>query len=153
MFLVRMEERIFPHSRSLMDSAELEEEGAFVMRMTRAKKVIPDLRGDENLYGGTQYSIPSRFLGEISPELLDQPGARSFAVGSERKTPAQSIRPKPREGTALALQAGDKVAHEKWGIGTVISLSGQGEEAQVTVAFPGLGIKKLILSYAPLEKV
>ncbi|HEY8344467.1 MAG TPA: DNA helicase PcrA [Bacillota bacterium] len=154
-FLVGMEEGIFPHSRSLMESAELEEERRLCyVGMTRAKKrLYLTYAAMRNLYGGTQYSIPSRFLGEISPELLDRPGARRFAAGSERKTSAQSIQPKPKERTALELQAGDKVAHEKWGIGTVISVNGQGDEAQVTVAFPGLGIKKLILSYAPLEKV
>ena len=154
-FLVGMEEGIFPHSRSLMDSAEIEEERRLCyVGMTRAKKrLFLTYATMRNLYGGTQYSIPSRFLGEISPELLDQPGARSFASGGKGKTPSPAIQPKAKEQAALELKAGDKVAHEKWGIGTVISLKGQGEAAQVTVAFPGLGIKELILSFAPLEKV
>jgi len=154
-FLVGMEEGIFPHSRAMMDSGEIEEERRLCyVGMTRAReKLFLTYTVLRNLYGGTQYAIPSRFLNEISDRLLDKPRERSFATGAKGNPSLDSKKTKSTAKSGLELKAGDKVAHQKWGIGTVIALKGQGEDTQVTVAFPGLGLKELILSFAPLEKV
>lgn len=152
-FLVGMEEGVFPHSRSLMDQAELEEERRLCyVGMTRAcQRLYLTYAVMRTLYGTTQYGVASRFLQEIPNRLLFRPG-EDGGVDSTKRTisapAAENAKSKP-----VSFSPGDKISHRKWGIGTIISLQGAGEEASAKVAFPGLGIKELLLALAPIEKV
>jgi len=177
-FLVGLEEGIFPHSRSLMEEAELEEERRLCyVGMTRARRrLYLSYAVMRTLYGNTQYQVPSRFLQEIPSALLrfpeketmgpaagDMPFRIPFAAASVPAGPTSPAgRPSaagplfpagPRQGTTVNYRPGDKVLHGKWGKGTVITVEGEGQEAKVKVAFPGLGIKELLVELAPLTKV
>ncbi|HHW12816.1 MAG TPA: DNA helicase PcrA [Firmicutes bacterium] len=177
-FLVGMEEGIFPHSRSLLDEAELEEERRLCyVGMTRARqRLYLSYAQMRTLYGNFQYQVPSRFIQEIPPALLQRrerteqeppavagygrffrpaamtaPGAP--AVPSAPNTPAAPTSSAPGADKPITYCPGDKVIHRKWGQGTIITVDGTGQGAKVKVAFPGLGIKELLVELAPLEKV
>jgi DNA helicase-2/ATP-dependent DNA helicase PcrA len=154
-FLVGMEEGIFPHSRSLMDEAELEEERRLCyVGMTRARRrLYLSYASMRTLYGNTQYQMASRFLQEIPSTLLCFPENLTSASAPEEvcAQPIVSTEVSPagqRESPPVSYQPGDKVVHRKWGKGTVITVEGD----RVKVAFPGLGIKELLVDLAPLEK-
>lgn len=159
-FLVGMEEGIFPHSRSLDNEEEMEEERRLCyVGITRAKDALYlSCALSRNLYGRSSMNPPSRFLREIPEELLEESGA---ARAWERREPAARMQTvgskvKMNAGPAkeLAWNVGDKAKHRKWGVGTVVSVKGEGENAELTVAFPApTGIKKLLAAFAPLEKV
>ncbi len=142
-FLVGMEETVFPHIRSLLDGgeAEIEEERRLCyVGITRAKEVLKILRAyRRTLWGRTSYNKPSRFLGEMS-------------VGLAAKKPAAE---KPAAVYAdddyEKVQPGDKVRHRKFGEGVVVFADAKGEK--VKVAFPDRGIKEFLLAYAKLEKI
>ena len=177
-FLVGMEEGIFPHSRSLLESAELEEERRLCyVGITRAKQRLYVTHASQRvMYGNYTNSVPSRFLLEFPREVLTR--IKEERATAERRTPVQPLAssafkqmatPGGRATTAVSqgaqakpkapatapddIRVGCKVKHPKWGIGTVVTKEGTGEDAQVKVAFPGLGIKSLIMAYANLEKV
>jgi DNA helicase-2/ATP-dependent DNA helicase PcrA len=175
-FLVGLEEGIFPHSRSLLENSELEEERRLCyVGVTRAKQQLYITHaGMRLLYGNYQAAVPSRFLLEIPPEAVRDLNKRSKRV---TKKPAPTTKLQWTSSTAATpdsgeqasittdgskpqaigcadpekLLAGGKVRHVKWGIGTVIAKEGTGENTQVKVAFPGLGVKTLMLAYANLE--
>lgn len=158
-FLVGLEEGLFPHSRSLLENRELEEERRLCyVGITRARqRLYLTYAGMRALYGGYNSSVPSRFLLELPQELIinltktnRMAGESSGAVKKHNRA-VGTIQPKTVNSAEINI--GSKVKHPKWGIGTVVVKEGTGEEAQVKVAFPGLGIKTLILSYANLEKV
>lgn len=152
-FLTGMDEGIFPHSRSLTESSQLEEERRLCyVGITRAKQKLYITRAwSRNLYGNTSYYMASRFLKEISPEYLDTGESKE-----EESKPAKSYfksgevyeKPKP-VGT---LKPGDKVKHAKWGEGVVVDIEGMDEDAEVFINFPDVGEKHLILKYAPITK-
>lgn len=170
-FMVGFEEGLFPHSRSLMETQELEEERRLCyVAITRAKQRLYVTHARlRMIYGGLNNAVPSRFLLEFPREMLVslkdnhrfapgssalRPGPNaapalvpSFAAGASRATPAAA----GSHPDQIAI--GCKVSHPKWGIGTVVTKEGVGENAQVKVAFPGLGIKQLVLAYANLSKV
>ena len=158
-FLVGMEEGVFPHSRSLLDPAELEEERRLCyVGMTRARqRLFLTFAGMRMLYGTTQFSVASRFLQEIPKHLLDWAGEGERKDANRRPVFAPPAAPKEQKTQVQrapeSFSPGDKIAHRKWGIGTIISLQGTGEDAAAKVAFPGLGIKELLLALAPIEKV
>jgi DNA helicase-2/ATP-dependent DNA helicase PcrA len=140
-FLIGMEEGIFPHFRSLLNAGDLEEERRLCyVALTRARKQLYLTHAQKrSLYGKTSYNPPSRFLGEFS----------NSAFSEKPQAPAA-----PRIGLAGGdLAVGDKVRHAKWGDGVVVSLRGNGEEAEYQVAFPDGGVKKLLAQYAPLQKL
>ena len=160
MFLVGLEEGLFPHNRALMETKELEEERRLCyVGITRAQHRLYVTHANmRTVFGSRNVSIPSRFLMEMPKEtitILKGPAANenvSNKQGTQSK-PASSaavIQPKAVVD-ADSIRPGAKVRHPKWGIGTVISKEGAGTEAQLKVAFPGLGIKVLILAYANLE--
>ncbi len=136
-FMVGMEEGIFPHSRSLMEPAEVEEERRLCyVGMTRAqKRLYMSYAVTRTIYGGRQMVHPSRFLDEIS----------SREVLTRKETGQPENKPE--------LRAGDEINHKKWGRGTVVALRELNGDQLVTVAFPGNGLKELLLSLAPLEKL
>ncbi|NLM22250.1 MAG: ATP-binding domain-containing protein, partial [Peptococcaceae bacterium] len=166
-FAVGWEEGIFPSSRSLLEEYALEEERRLCyVTITRAKeKLFLSYAEQRMLYGHTQACLPSRFLNEIPPELLEmetggeeilgrgfgsQKSGSLFSYGrnkSWREKSSPVVKPDP--GT---FRVGDKVEHPKFGRGIVMAVSGQGLAAEITVVFSG-EVKKLIAEYARLVKL
>jgi len=154
-YLIGLEEGVFPHSRSLLDSSELEEERRLCyVGVTRARvRLYLAHCWKRTLYGEERYNKPSRFLEEIPPHLMS---ADDFLNGVEEKRPPgkKAIRgmsvKKPQDMEQFIL--GDKVRHVKWGTGVIVGVQGQGEDAEFKVAFPDQGIKVLLARYAPLER-
>ena len=147
-FIAGMEEGIFPHMRSLGDPRELEEERRLCyVGITRTQeRLYLTLASSRNLYGAANYNSPSRFLGEIPDELLRPAGER------RRRPAVESLEPRSTlEGEALA--SGDRVRHQHWGAGTVVDLAGTGDRAEATVDFDERGRKRLLLAWAPLERI
>ncbi len=160
-FLIGLEEGVFPYSRSLDEQFELEEERRLCyVGITRAKQRLYLSRcWQRTLYGVTRFNKPSRFLEEIPAHLImseDSLNAgtiqpKTYYRGRKIKEKAVAIRTGAAAVTDFNL--GERVRHNKWGIGTIVDLSGKGDSAEVKVAFPDLGIKTLLVIYAPLEKV
>ncbi len=170
-FLMGLEDGIFPHIRSLGDPDELEEERRLAyVGITRAQERLYLTNAwSRTLFGSTQYNPPSRFLDEIPAELVDEAdGSRSdrrrtgrsnFGVGAGRdRIVDQAIGRTPRGPTpsgaeSLGLRVGDDVRHTAFGEGVVIDLQGEGDKTEARVNFAGVGEKTLLLSWAPLEKI
>lgn len=163
-FLVGMEEGIFPHARTLMDEEELEEERRLCyVGITRAKGLLFVTNTDmRTIYGKTTMNPPSRFLSEIPQALLHSEkkqrelfNIKKPAQSSTRKSgfmpefSIQKAEPKTPKGE---FATGDKVAHPKFGQGTIVSALDKDGFQELTIAFPGEGVKKLSTKYAPLEK-
>jgi DNA helicase-2/ATP-dependent DNA helicase PcrA len=147
-FIVGMEDGIFPHYRSMTDSAELEEERRLAyVGITRARKRLYLTHAwSRSLFGGSNYNPPSRFLGEIPGHLVRE--LEKDSAIDEGRFPAPSPEPPPRE--PMAVREGDTVFHEKWGEGVVLSVRGAGSRAEATIAFQDVGDKTVLLAYAPL---
>ena len=169
-FIVGMEEGVLPHMRSLESGSpeQLEEERRLCyVGMTRAKKHLYLVRAFRRAFSG--HNPPSRFLADIPPELAQQShrGAQRemFRSGRGRGASAASLaamgvtveRKRADEEDAPPLEvpsAGEKVRHPKFGEGIVVSCEPSGGDYQVVIAFQGeAGIKKLLLSFAPLERM
>jgi DNA helicase-2/ATP-dependent DNA helicase PcrA len=155
-FIVGLEEGILPHRKSFDDPAEMEEERRLCyVGITRAKKRLYLLRSyHRSLFGGTTANPPSRFLQDISPHLISPRGLweeSRTTVGS----PASSwdSQPSPRPLSTLMLKVGDHVRHSKFGSGIVMNCSPTRDDQELTVAFEEAGVKKLLASLAPLEKI
>ncbi|MFA7467161.1 MAG: DNA helicase PcrA [Desulfotomaculaceae bacterium] len=160
-FLTGMEEGVFPHSRSLEDRHELEEERRLCyVGITRARQLLYLSHGwQRTIYGHTRMNEPSRFLRELPQELVadsDTLDQISRLPRRENKSAVRNNSYKPDErpnlATGIELQSGDQVEHRKWGRGTVVNVKGQGEKAEISIDFPGLGVKTLLARYAPLVK-
>lgn len=157
-FICGLEEGLLPHSRSMLSPDELEEERRlFYVGITRAMDRLFLLRAKNRLlYGEYKHSIPSQFLFDIPEELFVKFGIdadevqhkKPFALAQLRNAKAIPMEPIEPPGD---FRAGDKVRHRKWGEGVVINLVG----GIVVVAFkdPKIGVKKLAVSVAPLEKL
>ncbi len=163
-FLVGMEEGMFPHSRSLYHETELEEERRLCyVGMTRAREELHLLHAARrSLYGQPAFHEPSRFLADIPVELYDSLiGASSYGQrrsnrpGNEFSSFTRSFSSSKDIATSqreTPFQTGKKVRHPKFGIGVVLSCTALKNDIEVTVAFPGvIGIKKLLQSLAKLE--
>jgi DNA helicase-2/ATP-dependent DNA helicase PcrA len=160
-FLTGMEEGLFPHARTL-DTDELPEERRLAyVGVTRAREQLYVTRAlSRSAWGSAESHPPSRFLLEIPDDLIDwrrgQAAARASVTTWNRPQPPQ---PKPaptaRRGTReiVALTVGDRVAHDTFGLGSVVSVTGEGERAEATVDFGSQGVKRLLLRYAPVEKL
>ena len=159
-FLTGMEEEVFPHQRSLTNQRELEEERRLAyVGITRAQQRLYLTRAaSRNWWGRPAFHTPSRFLSEIPASLLEwKRDAKDVAAAT---TPA-SARMASRPGTTVvgnrsvpALTPGDRVNHDKFGLGTVVSADGYGDSAEAKIDFGGsYGVKHLVLRYAPLEKL
>jgi DNA helicase-2/ATP-dependent DNA helicase PcrA len=159
-FLTGMEEEVFPHARALTNTRELEEERRLAyVGITRAEQRLYLTRAaSRNWYGRPSFHTPSRFLSEIPASLLDWKRSAKDVIAAS--TPA-SARMASRPGTAVvgnrsvpALSPGDRVNHDKFGLGTVVSTDGFGDSAEAKIDFGGsYGVKHLVLRYAPLEKL
>ncbi|WP_435199917.1 DNA helicase PcrA [Janibacter sp. GS2] len=165
-FLTGMEDGTFPHSRSLSDSTELEEERRLAyVGITRARERLHLSRAAvRSAFGTPQYNPPSRFLDEIPEHLMawerTGPPLGGFAGSRDARPPAVArlaARPgvrSPGNRPVIALADGDKVTHDSFGLGTVIRVEGEGDKAMAHVDFGGEdGVKRLLLRYAPLEKL
>ena len=198
-FLLGLEEGVFPHTRALTDPGELEEERRLAyVGITRAqRKLHLTCAWSRSLFGQTQYNPPSRFLDEIPAALVEQVGApsrrggsggssyRSAVGGSSRTNEAQPYRRgasvssfdpddddasahrervveaamragraavQPSGADSIGLRVGDDVEHPTFGEGVIIAMRGEGERAEASVRFPGVGTKHLALAWAPLKK-
>ncbi len=166
-FLVGMEETIFPLSRAILEQDELEEERRLAyVGITRAEKQLFLTNSSSRmLYGRTQYNRPSRFLEEIDETVIEKVGgakkvASQRPVGTSTRKPAYHqpettvISSKQQTGGEKSMwQAGDKVEHKAWGIGTVVKVSGNAKDLELDVAFPAQGVKRLLAAFAPITKV
>ncbi|MBL8159144.1 UvrD-helicase domain-containing protein [Candidatus Saccharibacteria bacterium] len=145
-FMVGMEEGIFPHSRALYEPAEMEEERRLCyVGMTRAKEELHLMSAASRLlYGSTQHNPPSRFLSDIDGDAALAPAMPGFAASN---LPEDDFEPHYEPEDDGGLAPGDKVRHQIFGVGTVQSLDGM----TATIAFPR-GVRKLNLAFAPLER-
>lgn len=164
-FIIGLEEGIFPHSRSALSGAELEEERRLMyVALTRAKKNAYLIHADmRTIFGSTQMNPPSRFLEEIPEALIikresngthlsfSKPKRKSYAAPIRRFTAAPKLIEETGEAIPPAkdLRPGDMVEHQQFGNGLVIALEG----SLVSVAFKRAGVKKMMLGVAPLRKV
>ena len=152
-FIVGMEEGLLPHSRSIDDPQQLEEERRLCyVGVTRAEERLYLYRAfRRRLMGGSMPSGPSRFLMDIPVHLIaqvEQPTAPAWAWRNQRRAAGIAVaKPAP-------FKAGERVRHDRFGEGVVVSCKVSGEDHEVTVAFKGgLGVKRLLSSMAGLEKV
>lgn len=189
-FLIGMEEGVFPHSRSLFEEAEMEEERRLAyVGITRAEEQLFITNAQmRTLFGRTNINPPSRFIKEIPEELLESPepkeaasrptpfgGGRGASFGGSalgggsaagrgraatpasqtaRRTTAPSRGLTATGGESLDWMVGDKAEHKKWGVGTVVSVKGDGDSKELDIAFPSpTGIKRLLAKFAPVTKV
>ena len=143
-FIVGLEDGVFPHYRSMTDSAQLEEERRLLyVGVTRARERLYLCHAwSRSLWGSTSYNPPSRFLSEIPSDLLKM---KEASESEGRRGPAGGPAP-------IQVAAGDTVVHDKWGEGVVVAVQGRGADARATIAFGEVGEKHLILAYAPLKK-
>ena len=156
-FIAGMEDGIFPHYRSMGSPSELEEERRLAyVGITRAKSRLYLMHAwSRNLFGGSNYNPPSRFLGEIPEalirmhELESKPSSAAAGNGEAVSTAGRSG---IRERQALSLVPGDTVIHDRWGPGTVVEVMGAGPRAEARIAFEAQGEKRLLLAYAPIRK-
>ncbi len=154
-FITGMEEGVFPHSRTLNDPHELEEERRLAyVGVTRAMdRLFLSHASRRSLYGNVFAYPKSRFLEEMPGlDLLDPVESAMPRPGGGRWRDV-SIHETAGAGMTLDLQAGDRVRHPTWGEGTIASLVGAGGDGLVTINFPNVGTKMVMLKYAPLEKV
>jgi DNA helicase-2/ATP-dependent DNA helicase PcrA len=159
-FLTGLEEEVFPHQRSLANKKELEEERRLAyVGITRAmQRLYLTWAVRRNWYGRPSFHDRSRFLAEIPPGLIEW--RRDESAAASAVTPAQE-RMASRPGTRSpgnrqvpSLSAGDLVTHDKFGLGTVVSTDGYGDQAEAKIDFGAdYGVKHLVLRYAPLEKL
>jgi len=164
-FMVGMEEGVFPHSRSLLNDREIEEERRLCyVGMTRAQEELHMIHAHRrSLYGQPNFNARSRFLNDIPYELTS-----SLLESESRSAPVRQIR-QERSGSYASIEnkpklkgpdwkppfeVGNRVKHGKFGIGVVIACNPLKNDCEVTVAFPGAtGVKKLVQSLAKLELV
>lgn len=182
-FLVGMEDGIFPLSRSMLDQDQLEEERRLAyVGITRAQKKLYITNAfSRMLYGKVQNNMPSRFIAEIGDEYLHSENAvdqsqRDY-FGKKRSGSTSTEYPfdnKMQRATATTVRAtrstvisdntgsgadkklwiaGDKVEHKAWGTGTVVKVTGKGEDAELDIAFPEQGVKRLLAAFAPIKKI
>ncbi|HGI4995831.1 TPA: DNA helicase PcrA [Streptococcus agalactiae] len=183
-FLIGMEEGVFPLSRAIEDADELEEERRLAyVGITRAEQILFLTNANtRTLFGKTSYNRPTRFIREIDDELIQYQGlARpvnsSFGVKYSKEQPTQfgqgmslqqalqARKSNSQPQVTAKLQAlntnnshetsweiGDVATHKKWGDGTVLEVSGSGKTQELKINFPGIGLKKLLASVAPISK-
>lgn len=177
-YLIGLEEGVFPHSRSLQSDSEIEEERRLAyVGMTRAREELHLVHAHRrSLYGQPSFNRRSRFLDDIPPEWLDTLGSSGYAMPSrtspERRQVYQErtgqytvVEPTQRAVVSTSptlrspswkppFEIGQRVRHAKFGVGIVIACSPIKDDTEVTVAFPGVvGTKKLVQNLAKLEAV
>ena len=158
-FLTGMEEGVFPHSRTLGEKKELEEERRLAyVGLTRARERLYLSRAEyRSAWGAPNYNPPSRFLDEIPESLIEWNKSASGFIAPPMRRRKLATPPPPRatgkQSTSLQLSVGDRVSHDTFGLGTVIAVSGEGDKAEATINFGSYGDKRLLLRYAPVDKL
>jgi DNA helicase II / ATP-dependent DNA helicase PcrA len=159
-FLTGMEEEVFPHQRSLTNAKELEEERRLAyVGITRAEQRLYLTRAvARNWWGRPSFHKESRFLGEIPSGLIEwrrnERAAMSSVMPAQERMAQRPGTRSPGNRPVPALSPGDMVTHDKFGLGTVVSTDGYGEQAEAKIDFGAdYGVKHLVLRYAPLEKL
>jgi DNA helicase II / ATP-dependent DNA helicase PcrA len=158
-FLIGMEEGIFPHNRSLDDEDEMEEERRLAyVGITRAEEELFLTSAQmRTLFGNIHVNPVSRFIREIPEELMEMINRRTLhaAASQAKQTGFRTTMASGAAGGGTTVwKVGDKADHKKWGIGTVVSVRGEGEDQELDIAFPSpIGIKRLLAKFAPITKV
>ena len=159
-FLTGMEEEVFPHQRSLTNAKELEEERRLAyVGITRAEQRLYLTRAvARNWWGRPSFHKESRFLGEIPSGLIEwrrnERAAMSSVMPAQERMAQRPGTRSPGNRPVPALSPGDMVTHDKFGLGTVVSTDGYGDQAEAKIDFGAdYGVKHLVLRYAPLEKL
>ncbi|MGZ8626369.1 MAG: DNA helicase PcrA [Actinomycetota bacterium] len=153
-FIIGLEDGVFPHYRSMGDQAELEEERRLLyVGVTRARERLYLTHAwSRTLFGTTSYNPPSRFLSEMPSDLVRAiEDEESVIGGSGSVSPIRAAVEGRRE--PVSIVAGDTVVHDKWGEGVVLTVSGSGSDSEATIRFEDAGEKRLLLAYAPLQRV
>lgn len=165
-FLTGLDEGLFPHSRTLLDPAQVEEERRLAyVGITRAERQLYVTNAiTRTMYGRISAYMPSRFLAEIPPQFMEDyhrksamPKSRTTAVPGKQRVsiltkPVASSLPK-KHAVTDTFAKGDKVRHKIWGIGTVLDVIGEGPNMQMKIQFPTKGVRQVVVKYAPLEKI
>lgn len=165
-FLTGLDEGLFPHSRTLMDPAQVEEERRLAyVGITRAERQLYVTNAvTRTMYGRISAYMPSCFLAEIPPQFMEDyhrksamPQSRTTAVPGKQRVsiltkPVASSLPK-KHAVTDTFAKGDKVRHKIWGIGTVLDVIGEGPNMQMKIQFPTKGVRQVVVKYAPLEKI
>jgi DNA helicase-2/ATP-dependent DNA helicase PcrA len=182
-FIMGLEEGVFPHLRSIGEPEEMEEERRLAyVAITRAQeRLYLSHAWSRTLYGGTQYNPPSRFLDEIPERLVEAIeqqrasrggrtygsggysrgyGSRGPGVDANKDRIVERALQGSRTGTgpakhgaeAMGLRVGDDVVHASFGEGVILLIEGEGDKAETVIRFPGVGEKRLLLSWAPIKK-
>ncbi len=159
-FLTGMEEEVFPHQRSLTNAKELEEERRLAyVGITRAEQRLYLTRAlARNWWGRPSFHKQSRFLTEIPAGLIewrrDVSAAQASVMPAQERMAQRAGTRSPGNRQVPALSPGDMVTHDKFGLGTVVSTDGYGDQAEAKIDFGAdYGVKHLVLRYAPLEKL
>ncbi|MFI1567081.1 DNA helicase PcrA [Streptomyces sp. NPDC020490] len=172
-FLTGMEDGVFPHMRALGQTKELEEERRLAyVGITRARERLYLTRSSmRSAWGQPSYNPPSRFLEEIPPHHVDwkRTGAMSpvssgpasgvaASLSSSRSRSSASgasgfATRRTSEKPVVSLAVGDRVTHDQFGLGTVVGVKGTGANAEATIDFGDTKPKRLLLRYAPVEKL
>ncbi|WP_002151477.1 DNA helicase PcrA [Bacillus cereus] len=168
-FIVGLEEGIFPHTRSLMEEDEMQEERRLAyVGITRAEEELYLSNAQmRTLFGRTSMNAASRFITEIPAELVEPLNEtapkRETSFGAKGRTTSATttrsrsafVRPavKTTGGEQIGWAVGDKASHQKWGVGTVVSVKGEGDAKELDIAFPSpIGVKRLLAKFAPVTK-
>jgi DNA helicase-2/ATP-dependent DNA helicase PcrA len=159
-FLTGMEDGIFPHSRTFDDKDEIEEERRLAyVGLTRARERLYISRAEyRSTWGAPNYNPPSRFLDEIPEDVIVWRNQSSDSlISSMTKKSRIATAPPPRatgkKSMAMELAVGERVSHDTFGLGTVVAVAGAGDKAEATINFGQYGEKRLLLRYAPVEKL
>jgi len=159
-FLTGMEDGIFPHSRTFDDKNEIEEERRLAyVGLTRARERLYISRAEyRSTWGAPNYNPPSRFLDEIPDDVIVWRNQSSDSlISSMTKKSRIATAPPPRatgkKSMAMELAVGERVSHDTFGLGTVVAVAGAGDKAEATINFGQYGEKRLLLRYAPVEKL
>ncbi|GDY54449.1 hypothetical protein SVIO_050720 [Streptomyces violaceusniger] len=175
-FLSGMEDGVFPHMRALGQTKELEEERRLAyVGITRARERLYLTRSTmRSAWGQPAYNPPSRFLEEIPDQYVrwrrTGPATPSASMGGIASTPPSGLSSglstsrartggsgfatrRAKERPVVALAIGDRVTHDSFGLGTVVAVKGSGDNAEATIDFGDEKPKRLLLRYAPVEKL
>ena len=158
-FLTGMEDGIFPHSRTLGEKDEIEEERRLAyVGLTRARQRLYISRAEyRSTWGAPNYNPPSRFLDEIPKEVIEWRNQGRSSSPSLVTRSRVATTPPPRatgkKSVAMELAVGERVSHDTFGLGTVVAVAGAGDKAEATINFGQYGEKRLLLRYAPVEKL
>ncbi len=158
-FIVGLEEGIFPSRRVMFDDKELEEERRLMyVALTRAEERLFLSRADSRMiYGKTESNMRSRFLSEIPEELVEGGGAdgpKPIASGSfamNKRGPRKKSRV-ITNNSGVSFTVGDKVEHKKFGDGIISGIKGEGDSQELDIIFTTVGVKRLLANFAPLTK-